>query len=194
MRGSKCTRTSIWFVNINRNRQLTNLAPKRNGTANLAMNHGNIQHTDHQAFGAAASIPTSSKAELAMFHHQTLGPLPLSTITKAAKNDQLRTFPGLTTDLLTKHLTLSTATTKGHLVRPRQGINSTRKDWQATMDARLQVGDMNPAEEMYTVINNEVFCFAALADTIKGTIYSDLTGGFPLQSYAGMQYIFIAYI
>jgi len=62
------------------------------------------------------------------------------------------------------------------------------------MDARLQVGDMNPAEEMYTVINNEVFCFAALEDTTKGTIYSDLIGRFPIQSYAGMQYIFIAYV
>jgi len=53
---------------------------------------------------------------------------------------------------------------------------------------------MNPTEEICTAINNEVFCFAALADTTKGTIYSDLTGRFPLQSYAGMQYIFIAYI
>ena len=53
---------------------------------------------------------------------------------------------------------------------------------------------MNPAEEVCTAINNKVFCFAALADTTKGTIYSDLTGRFPLQSYAGMQYIFIAYV
>ena len=73
MRGSKCTRTGLWFVNIDRNRQIANLAPKISGTANLAINHGDIQHTEHQAFGAAASIPTSSKAELAMFHHQTLG-------------------------------------------------------------------------------------------------------------------------
>ena len=119
---------------------------------------------------------------------------PLSTITKAAKNNQLRTFPGLTSDLLTKHLPLSTATAKGHVVRLRQGINSTRNDRQATIDARLQVDDMNPAEEMCTAINNEVFYFTALTDTTKGTIYSDSTGRFPLQSYAGMQYIFIAYI
>ena len=80
------------------------------------------------------------------------------------------------------------------MVHPRQGINSTRKDRQATIDTRLQVDNMNPAEEICTAINNKVFCFAALADTTKGTIYSDLTGRFPLQSYAGMQYIFIAYI
>ena len=78
MKGSKCTRTGLWFVNINRNRQLANMVPKMNGMANLAMNNGHIQHTDHQAFGAAASIPTSSKAELAMFHHQTLGPFSRS--------------------------------------------------------------------------------------------------------------------
>jgi hypothetical protein len=92
------------------------------------MNHGHIQHTDLQAFGAAVSIPTSSKVELAMFHHQTLGSPPLSTITKAAKNDQLHTFPSLSADLLTKHLPLLTATAKKHLVRPRQAINSTMKD------------------------------------------------------------------
>ena len=80
------------------------------------------------------------------------------------------------------------------MVCPRQGINSTRKDRQATIDARLQVNDMNPAEEVCTAINNKVFCFAALADTTKGTIYSDLTGRFLLQSYTGMQYIFIAYV
>ena len=62
------------------------------------------------------------------------------------------------------------------------------------MGVRLQVDYMNPAEEMCTAINNKVFCFAALADSTKGTIYSDLIGRFPLQSYAGMHYIFIAYV
>jgi hypothetical protein len=81
--------------------------------------------------------------------------------------------------LLTKYLPLSTATAKGHLVRPRQGINSTRKDHQVTVDACLQVDDMNLVEEICMVINNKVFCFAALVDTMKGIIYSNLTGQFP---------------
>ena len=39
-----------------------------------------------------------------------------------------------------------------------------------------------------------MFVYAALADNINGVIYSDLSGRFPVESYWGMQYIFIAYI
>mgnify|MGYP007040854996 CR=1 FL=1 len=47
--------------------------PRTNATTNLAMDHNHTQHTDHHVFGVAASIPTNSKAELVMFHHQKLG-------------------------------------------------------------------------------------------------------------------------
>ncbi len=40
----------------------------------------------------------------------------------------------------------------------------------------------------------DVFCFAALADANTGTMYTDLTGSFPVQSFKNMQYIFVAYI
>ena len=125
-----------------------------------------------------------------MYHHQALGSPPLPTILKATKNNQLQTFLELTPRILTKHLLPSKATAKSHLVHPRQGISSTRKDPQAIIDTHLQVDDMNPAQEVCSAINNEVFCFAALVDATKGTIYSNLTGRFPIQSYAGMQYIF----
>ena len=39
-----------------------------------------------------------------------------------------------------------------------------------------------------------MFFYAALSDNINGVMYSDLTGSFPVESYWGMQYIFIAYI
>ena len=39
MRGSKYTRTGLWFVNINRTCQVANLAPKTKTTTNLAMDH-----------------------------------------------------------------------------------------------------------------------------------------------------------
>ena len=38
-----------------------------------------------------------------------------------------------------------------------------------------------------------LFCFAALADTIKGTIYTDLPGRFAVRSIRKMQYIFVCY-
>jgi len=40
----------------------------------------------------------------------------------------------------------------------------------------------------------DVFCFAALADTITGTMYTDINGAFPVCSFKSMQYIFVAYV
>jgi len=39
-----------------------------------------------------------------------------------------------------------------------------------------------------------MFCFAALADMHTGTMYTDGTGAFPVQSFRNMQYVFVAYI
>ena len=40
----------------------------------------------------------------------------------------------------------------------------------------------------------DVFCFATLANTITGTMYTDITGAFPVGSFKSMQYIFVAYV
>ena len=39
----------------------------------------------------------------------------------------------------------------------------------------------------------EIFCFTALANSIEGTVYTDLTGKLPVRSIRGNQYIFLAY-
>ncbi len=39
-----------------------------------------------------------------------------------------------------------------------------------------------------------MFCFAALADLHTGTIYTNSTGAFPVQSFCNMQYVSVAYI
>jgi hypothetical protein len=39
-----------------------------------------------------------------------------------------------------------------------------------------------------------VFCLAALADAITGTMYTNITGAFPVRSFKSMQYIFVAYV
>jgi len=38
-----------------------------------------------------------------------------------------------------------------------------------------------------------MFCFAALADMHTGTMYTNGTGAFPVQSFRNMQYVFAAY-
>jgi hypothetical protein len=40
----------------------------------------------------------------------------------------------------------------------------------------------------------DMFCFAALADAMTGTMYTDPTGAFPVRSFKNMIYIFVAYI
>jgi hypothetical protein len=39
----------------------------------------------------------------------------------------------------------------------------------------------------------DVFCFAVLANAITGTMYTDITGPFPVRSFKSMQYVFVAY-
>jgi len=78
---------------------------------------------------AADFIPTSSQEELEMYYHQCLGSPPKSTMLKALRNkageDQLKSFPGLTYELISKHLPPSPATDKGHMACTRQGVRST---------------------------------------------------------------------
>jgi hypothetical protein len=51
--------------------------------------------------------------------------------------------------------------------------------------------DLFPPYEPNTI--NHIFCWAALADQIDGTTYTDLTGRFPTMSLENKQYIFVAY-
>ena len=84
---------------------------------------------------AANIIPTSTKEELAMYFHQCLCSPPKSALLKAIRNKQLDSIPGLTYDLIAKHLPPSTATEKVHMIRTRQGARSTRRNHQVVKDA-----------------------------------------------------------
>ena len=171
----KCTRTGLWMIPL--------LGDSTTVSINLPY------PTD-----IVANVMTNSysKRDLAQFHHQTLLSPPKSTLITAIDNGQLSTFPGLTKELIQKHLPPSTATDKGHLHRVKQGIQSTRKNTAAIKAARAAVDDMQPKEEMCAV--HDMYCFAALADANQGTMYTDLSGQFPVRSYKNSVYLFIAYI
>ena len=168
LQGRKCTNNHLWFVKLvngstnnaetnARTPQLTQ--PKHPQAANVAAHHV-PNPTCHPSYaptppqsnmiphhGAFSMIPTSSHAQLAMFYHQCVGSPPVSTFVKAIRNGQFRSFPGLTAELITKHLPPSKATAKGHMVRQRQGVQSTRNQRQQIQDARLELADMNPPQE-----------------------------------------------
>ena len=136
-------------------------------------------------------IQTSTVEELAQYYHQCLLSPPKATLLRAINNQPLTTFPGLTYDLISKHLPPSTATDKGHMKRRRQNIRSTRSNKDAVTQAKYEASDMNPPQQMCSAL--DMFCFAALADANEGTMYTDLTGKFPVRSYKNNQYVFVAY-
>jgi hypothetical protein len=47
-----------------------------------------------------------------------------------------------------------------------------------------EVDHMFPPQE--TCAMQDVFCFAALADAITGTMYTNITGAFPVRSFKSM--------
>ena len=52
-------------------------------------------------------------------------------------------------------------------------ITKTRKD----------ISDLLPTEEVCLAEEDEIHCYAVLGDKNERTIYSDLTGRFPVESY-----------
>ena len=132
--------------------------------------------------------------ELANHHHQSVCSPPKTSFLRAIANKQFRSFPGLTYQLIIKHLPPSTATDKGHMIRQRSGVQPTRHNRQDILDARQAVDDLNPPQQLCTALEDCIYCFAVLGDMTSGTIYTDLFGRFPVTSYRGMKYIFAAYI
>ena len=108
-------------------------------------------------------------------------------------------------DLVRKYLAKSPATSKGRMKRPRKGLRSTRPKPSKGKESTHPIGNgrihpnairttanIIPDDEPLDGANN-IFCFAALADKISGTLYTDATGALPTRSLDGNQYFFIAY-
>ena len=178
---NKCTRTGLWMI------PLTAAPPSVPTPPTDAP-------TDNLPIATAANIEaTSTAAEYARFIHQALCSPPAATLLRALdRSKELATIPGFSARLIRNHLPLSTATDKGHMRRHRQGTRSTRSSQPAILDARRQVDDLLPTEEICGA--HDIFCFAALADLTSGTMYTDLPGAFPVRSFRSMQYIFVAYV
>ena len=86
----------------------------------------------HQANGILRT--DSTKMELAAYLHATLGsPVP-STLIRAIRRGHLTTFPGLTTNLISKHLSKSVATVLGHQDQEAKNLRSTRSTPIPVMD------------------------------------------------------------
>jgi hypothetical protein len=137
--------------------------------------------------------------------HQLFFNVSIPTLLKAINNNQLINIPFMKSNLIKKYLAKSPATGKGRMKRPRAGICSTHQQTQqptAPQPSVPESGTIHPNAIQTTAhlsptndhehVNN-VFCYAALADKQKGTLYTDATGALPARSLNGNQYYLVAY-
>jgi hypothetical protein len=142
---------------------------------------------------AANVNATASAAEYAQYIHQLLCSPPAATLLLTLnKSTELQTIPGLMPALICSHLPQSTATNKGHMHCHRSNTASTCNKHDDFILAPAKVNRVFPSHEACAA--QDMFCFAALADATIGTMYTDLTGAFPVRPFRNMIYIFVAYI
>ena len=134
------------------------------------------------------------------YMHQAFFNLPTQTLIAAANNDQFRGVPFLnSTKMIRKYLAPSPATSKGRLTKQRANVRSTRTNNKPEQDVEEEVEVVEPGPESHANAvptddqGSNVFCCAVLADATQGTLYTDMTGSFPVQSLEGMHAFFVAY-
>ena len=127
--------------------------------------------------------------DIVKYLHQACGsPVP-STWIKAIKAGFFATWPGLTENLVKKHLPKSIATAKGHLKQEQQGIRSTQPKAAIPQDCT------SSTKPVMTTDSSEVRTNWAFMLVIQftGQIFSDQTGRFPITSSRGNKYVMIVY-
>ena len=108
------------------------------------------------------------------YMHQAFFFPPIQTLLRAAHLGFLDTCPFLDAETISKHLPKSPATAKGRM--------------------RLHPKNQRPTPPFNnTPVNANIFCFAALADKNKGTIYTDCTSNLPTRALDNQQLFFVAY-
>jgi hypothetical protein len=156
------------------------------------MSHAPLR-TSSTATVAANIDATSSAAKYARYIHQNMCSPPASTLLQALDlSEELATIPGLTTALIKNHLPGSTATNKGHMQQHRTNT-AFKCNMQSDIIAACAVVDCMFAPHEICAMQ-DMFCFAALANDIMGTMHTNITGACPVCSFKSMQYVFVAYI
>ena len=140
----------------------------------------------HQANAILRLDKTST--ELANYHYASLGSLAESTLIQAIHLGHLITFSGLTTKLISKHLTPSIATTLGHQDQAQMNLWSTQKPLTPEPTIHHADHDLAPPNEPCS----SIICSKLLpSESLQS--YSDQTGKFPIKSSRGNLFIFILY-
>ena len=125
-----------------------------------------------------------TKSELARYLHAAAGCPTKSTFIQAINNGNFVTWPGLTSNLISKHLPPSIPTIKGHIKQEQQNLRSTKPSVPV-----VKIEPETPPDQE----DKTGECYVTIATKESGTTYSDLTGRYPITSSRGNQYIVICY-
>jgi hypothetical protein len=152
--------------------------------------HKNKPTTTNLLHSANAIIrKDQTKTTLATYLHASAGYPAISTFTKAIKNGNFLTWPGINNLSFTKHLEKSIATTKGHLDQERKNLQSTKIIQLKQED---DDNDTFPTSETPNSKTHEASAILIPFES-KSTAYGDLTGKFPHKSSRGNQYLLVIY-
>ena len=130
---------------------------------------------------ANSAYQQKNKKDLATFLHATAGYPPIKTFCQAINNGFFSTWPGLSSDLIRKHLELSVPTVMGRMQRTRQGIRSTSKPAKTT-EPEPEPEPPLPPPRSHMDWNHQVGSGVFSLGELKGIISSDLPGQFPFIS------------
>jgi hypothetical protein len=122
----------------------------------------------------------TTKRDLIIYLHRAAFSPVVSTWTKAIDAGFFTTWPGLTSDLVRKHLPKSLATAKGHLKQSPKNLRSTK----------LPALPPTPPPDEPRTRTNLVFLNVT---EITGKVSTDQTGRFPHVSSRGSKYLMVLY-
>jgi hypothetical protein len=131
---------------------------------------------------ACSAIEHKTKADLVTFLHAACFSPATLTFLRTVKAGYFATWPGLTPQLITKHLPKCFASVKGHLDQQHKNVRSTKPNPPKP----------SPEASFERLDQRTNIVFANVFET-TGQIYTDLPGRFPIQSNRGNQYTFVLY-
>ena len=142
----------------------------------------------------ASAYSMRTKSDLAAWHHQSCWAPVHTTFSAAASAGYLASFPGLSPDLITRHLAPIPATAQGHMRMSRQGVRSTRQPHTASPVSAPSPASMTAptgarAPHAADTHGDSYDLTVRLLDADR--ISADITGAFPVTSSRGNKYFLV---
>jgi hypothetical protein len=184
---ARFTNSNVNIINSDGQTILAGSRDPVNGLWKLPLANNTLAHpiapAEHHAANSVYEL--TKKRDIVRYLHQACCSPVSSTWIKVIEADYFATWPGLTADLVRKHLPKSIPTAKGLMRHERQGLRSTQP---AVTKTTVTTTDARPLEPRTRT--NWVFMQPI---DVTGQIHSDQTGRFPTTSSRGNKYVMIVY-